>query len=194
MKICKKCGEEKALTEFGIDKRYNKPKSYCKPCMSTYCKRWREKNPEKFKAAVRNWVEKTGYDHAAYTREWRKKNHERWRNRVNNHQRERLKRDPVYKISRNLRRAIWGFVNGELKTGSAVRDLGCSIDELRSHLENMFQEGMTWDNYGEWHIDHIVPLSSFDLEDREQLLKACHYTNLQPLWALDNLRKGAKIQ
>lgn len=73
-----------------------------------------------------------------------------------------------------------------------MRDLGCSIEQLRKYLAARFQPGMTWNNYGKWHIDHIVPLSSVDLRDREQLLKACHYSNLQPLWAGDNSRKGAK--
>jgi hypothetical protein len=76
------------------------------------------------------------------------------------------------------------------KAGSAVSDLGCSIPELKAYLEKMFQPGMTWENWGAWHIDHIIPLASFDLTDREQFLKACHYTNLQPLWAPDNQRKG----
>lgn len=67
-------------------------------------------------------------------------------------------------------------------------------DELRAHLEAQFQAGMSWDNYGEWHIDHIKPLASFDLEDTDQLKLACHYTNLQPLWAKDNLSKGAKMK
>jgi len=78
------------------------------------------------------------------------------------------------------------------KTGSAVRDLGCSIDELKQHLESKFLPGMTWNNYGRfgWHIDHIRPLSQFDLTNPEQLKIACHYTNLQPLWWRDNLSKG----
>ncbi len=79
------------------------------------------------------------------------------------------------------------------KVGSAVRDLGCSVDKLKKHLESRFRFGMTWENYGMWHIDHIRPLASFDLTDRVQFLQACHYTNLQPLWAPENLGKGARV-
>lgn len=93
------------------------------------------------------------------------------------------------RLSRNLRVRLSKAVH----RGSAVRDLGCSVDELKQHLESKFQPGMTWNNYGTWHIDHVKPLALFDLTDREQLLKACHYTNLQPLWAEENLRKSAKV-
>ena len=96
------------------------------------------------------------------------------------------------KIGRNLRSRLNKAIKGNYKTGSAVRDLGCSIKELKKYLESKWQQGMSWDNYGEWHIDHIKPLNSFDLEDEEQLKEACHYTNLQPLWAKDNLKKGSK--
>jgi len=98
-----------------------------------------------------------------------------------------------YRLSNRLRIRLWEAIRGRTKAGSAVRDLGCSIVELRARLESQFQPGMTWDNYGEWHIDHIRPLSSFDLTDREQLLQAVHFSNLQPLWATDNLKKGTKV-
>ena len=107
-----------------------------------------------------------------------------------------------------LRVRISKILSGRIKTGSAVRDLGCSISELRAYLEAQFQPGMSWDNRGRcpacrevkkhgwcihgWHIDHKIPLAKFDLTDREQFLKAVHYTNLQPLWAPENLSKGAK--
>lgn len=80
------------------------------------------------------------------------------------------------------------------RNGSAVRDLGCSIPEFKTYIENKFVDGMSWDNHGEWHLDHIKPLASFDLTDRSQLLIACHYTNYQPLWAIDNLKKGCQVQ
>ena len=69
--------------------------------------------------------------------------------------------------------------------------LGCTPEELRDHLQSQFTEGMTLENHGEWHIDHIIPLASANTE--EEIVKLCHYTNLQPLWAEDNLSKSDKI-
>jgi hypothetical protein len=86
-------------------------------------------------------------------------------------------------------------IKGNFKIGSAVNDLGCSIEQLKQYLESKFLLGMTWDNWTTdgWHIDHIKPLASFDLTDKKQFLEACHYTNLQPLWATDNIIKSDKI-
>ena len=99
------------------------------------------------------------------------------------------------RIGTNLRSRLNKAIKGSYKSGSAVFDLGCSIDEFRVHMESKFQLGMSWDNWGRktWHIDHIRPISSFDLSDRDQLLEACHYTNLQPLWAKDNMMKSSRI-
>ena len=69
---------------------------------------------------------------------------------------------------------------------------GCSKEELYTFLEAEFSEGMTWENYGKWHVDHIRPCASFNLEDVEEQKKCFHWTNLQPLWAVDNIRKGSK--
>lgn len=106
-----------------------------------------------------------------------------------------------YKIATNMRIRLLKALKNNQKIGSAIKDLGCSIGELKLYLEKQFYnnqdtaEPMSWDNYGMfgWHIDHIIPLSSFDLINREQFLKACHYTNLQPLWAKDNLSKNNKM-
>lgn len=102
-------------------------------------------------------------------------------------------------IGRNLRSRLSIAITNGQKTGSAVKDLGCSIDELRFKFESKFypdpQSGksMTWGNYGEWHIDHIKPLSKYNLGNPEELKKAVHYSNLQPLWAKDNWEKSNKI-
>lgn len=110
--------------------------------------------------------------------------------RINN----RYHSDFNFKLSDILRSRLNKAIKNNQKAGSAVADLGCSIEELKIHLESQFQEGMSWGNYGlkGWHIDHIKPLASFDLTKEEELKEACHYTNLQPLWAEDNLSKGAK--
>ena len=81
------------------------------------------------------------------------------------------------------------------KRGSTVRDLGCTIPELLIHIESQFKKGMTWSNWGMfgWHIDHIKPLYSFNLSNKEKFLEAVHYTNLQPLWAKENLVKNKNV-
>ena len=101
--------------------------------------------------------------------------------------------DIQYKLRSLLRGRLWFAIKRNKKAGSAVRDLGCTISELKFYLEGKFTDGMSWDSFGEWHIDHIIPLSFFDLSNREQFIKACHYTNLQPLWAKDNLSKNKKF-
>lgn len=94
-------------------------------------------------------------------------------------------------IGHNLRGRLRLALQRGTKTGSAVRDLGCTVAELRTWLEFQFAPGMTWENYGAWEIDHVRPLASFDLSDRSQLLQACHFMNLQPLWKQENLFKRA---
>lgn len=92
-----------------------------------------------------------------------------------------------------LRNRVANFMNKRSngkKAGSAVKDLGCSVGFFLKYLESKFTEGMNWDNYGKWEIDHIIPLCKFKLADREQFLKAAHYTNMQPLWKLDNQKKN----
>lgn len=103
----------------------------------------------------------------------------------------RIKTDPNYHLAINLRTRLGTAIKRNSKRGSAVGDLGCTIPELKIYLENRFQKGMTWDNWGRrgWHIDHIKPLKEFNLTDRKQFLKVVHYTNLQPLWWQDNLAK-----
>ena len=83
-------------------------------------------------------------------------------------------------------------LNGELKTAPTMELLGCTAEHARAHIESQFTKGMSWDNHGMhgWHIDHILPCASFDMADQGQQRQCFHYTNLQPLWATDNLRKS----
>lgn len=106
----------------------------------------------------------------------------------------RLKTEVQERLKHNIRTRTGMAING-IKNSSVSSSLGCSWAELRVHLECKFQPGMTWDNYGYrgWHVDHIIPLALFNLQDPEEFKKACHYSNLQPLWAKDNLSKGDKI-
>ena len=124
---------------------------------------------------------------------WLERNRSHVNSRRRTYNKERYRTDISFKLRCVLRARFRDAVKNSSKAGSAVRDLGCSIEELKKHLELRFHPGMTWDNwknnYDGWQVDHIVPLSYFDLSDREQLLKTCHYTNLQPLWGKDHKDK-----
>lgn len=104
--------------------------------------------------------------------------------------RARRARDPQFHLAHVLRSRLGKYVRGDCRI-SAVRHLGCTIAALRVWLEAQFQPGMTWENYGRggWEIDHITPLIAFDLTDSEQAKRAVHFTNLQPLWAVQNIAK-----
>jgi hypothetical protein len=106
----------------------------------------------------------------------------------------RRKRDPNVRIAENTRRRINFLVRGEQKSIATQKLLGCTTKEIMTHLELLFADGMTWENYGEWHIDHIKPCSKFDLTDEQEQLECFNYKNLQPLWAKDNLSKGDKYE
>lgn len=140
--------------------------------------------------AQRKWYAANKGTHKQRMEDWRAANpgHEV------NYVRERRKTDLLYVLKNKLRTRLRQAVKRGSKSGSAVKDLGCSAEELRHHLELQFKLGMNWNNYGRggWHIDHKIPLASFDLSDRTQLLQAVHFSNLQPLWEKENLSKGSK--
>ena len=128
------------------------------------------------------------------------KNKERYKNyrlnnkdKINNYFYNRKKTDPLFKMSCNLRNRTSRAFKFSFwkKNSSTIKLLGCDYKTAFEHLEKQFVDGMSWDNQGEWHIDHIIPLASANTEKEIETL--CHYTNLQPLWAFDNMSKGAKI-
>lgn len=115
------------------------------------------------------------------------------RNKINKHMKNRYDNDINFKIITNLRHRIIHAIKGNSKSSKTKELLGCTIDQLKEHLQSKFTEGMTWKNYGKWHVDHIRPCASFDLSTPEQQKECFHYSNLQPLWAEDNLKKSDKL-
>jgi len=162
-------------------------------------RKWRRANPEKAAEHSRKYREANREKIAERKRRYRETNCEKVAEYNREYRRNRKAEDIQFKLVCNLRNRLYHAVKGNFKNGSAVRDLGCTIEELKEYLEAKFEPGMTWENWGRgggkdvWNIDHVRPLSSFDLTDRKQLKKVCHYTNLQPLWAEDNMRKGDKM-
>lgn len=114
--------------------------------------------------------------------------------RQKNIHQQRKKTDVLYNLRRNLRSRISNILKkiNKIKTVSTIKYIDCTYGELKIHLERQFLKGMTWENRAEWHIDHIIPLSSAKTE--EDVIKLNHYTNLRPLWAADNLRKSNKLE
>jgi hypothetical protein len=112
-----------------------------------------------------------------------------------NEYRKRLRIENVgWKIGRNLSRRLREGLHGGLKSGRATELLGCSIPDFKIYLESLRESGMTWENYGkEWHIDHIMPCSIFDLSQASHQKRCFHFSNLQPLWAVENIRKNNKV-
>ena len=126
---------------------------------------------------------------------YRQKNRTRIGQHMKEYERKRKAVDPIFKLTKTLRSRLGIALKRQFasKSDRTLQLIGCSIQHLKSHLQSKFQDGMTWENRGEWHIDHIRPCASFNLSEESEQRACFHYTNLQPLWARDNLSKGAKI-
>lgn len=166
MKKCTKCNQLKRKTEFHRDcQKKDNLRPDCKSCVSKARKKYYESN--------------------------KKAEHKR----SNDYFKKKYHTDKLYRAKMNLRRRMaFAFKASYWTKTSMTKDmLGAEYEVVHKHIEDQFTEGMTWDNYGikGWHIDHVIPLASAKTE--EELIKLCHYTNLQPLWAEDNLKKGDKI-
>jgi len=116
------------------------------------------------------------------------------RNRRREQVRYKLKHDPIFKLKCNVRTRIRLYVRRGLakKTLPTSTLIGCSWEFLKVHLEKRFKPNMNWNNYGKWHIDHHKAMAKFDLFKEKELLECCNYSNLRPLWAEENLRKGSR--
>lgn len=205
--ICKECRKIESK------KRYNENKEYfiqynilTKESRNISKKKWSESNkdkvinsskkyllnnPEKRKESVKIYYLKNKEKIKDYNKKWVNNNP----SYMTEYVKKRKKIDSEYKLWVNIRTRISNYLKLKniAKNNSTYNLVGLLPNELKIHLEKKFTNGMTWKNYGfyGWHIDHIIPLSSAKTE--EEIYKLCHYTNLQPLWAVDNLKKGCKI-
>jgi hypothetical protein len=212
MKQCTKCKNLYPVEYFNKDSQKSSGvRPSCKKCDNDSCNERYRKNREKYaemgKRYRENNFEKISQkrknnrpQHNKWLQEWKIKNPERHREHVRKEV-ERIKNDPQLKIKKNLRTRLGFLLRGKNKSAKTLTLLGCSMEEFKSYFESKFLDGMNWNNYGlwkagspmTWHIDHIIPCESFDLTDPEQQKKCFHHTNLQPLWAIDNLVKSSKI-
>lgn len=203
MKKCTICKIHKNLIEFGIDNsRTDKLSFKCKPCQKIISKKYRErtyednyaKNKEKIIAEVKKYYEKNKASILAKSKErYNKADKKELNKRKLEYHHKKKNEDPCYKLRFILRNRQRSALRKN-RPGHFLRDLGCTVEDLRTHIESLFKPGMTWKNWGMkgWHLDHIIPLAEFDLTVREQFLIACHYTNLQPLWSTENLKKAKR--
>ena len=159
-----------------------------------YKKEYYEKHKNHLKKARKIWLKNNPNYMSKYNKIWERKN----RKKITKNRIKRLQTDMNFRLrcylSRNLRRTL--KKQKQRKTSATLELLGCNIKFLKKYLENKFTKGMSWDNYGngknKWCIDHIKPLSSFDLSKKSKQRKCFHYSNLQPLWFIENCRKGNK--
>jgi hypothetical protein len=189
MKTCTACRREKTLSCFSKDKsKSDGHRPDCKSCRSAKNSIYYESNKDTIKEKTKLFHSENKKYYQEYDKNWRKKN----KSRIMAHRKHRLETDIIFKLKDILRGRLNKAVKNSYKSGSAVSDLGCSIQHLKLHLELFFGKDMTWNNYGKtgWVIDHIKPLSKFDLSNETQFAEACNFKNLQPLWFSDNLVKG----
>jgi len=159
-----------------------------------YNNQWVENNKDKAKAYKRKYYYKNSEKMNEVSTEWRKKNKEKHVQNVIKSTKKRYKNDLLFRLANLVRNGIHRVTNAVKKDKKlrSLEYLGCSLEQFKSHIESLWKEGMTWDNHGEWHIDHKIPLSWF-VKNSNNPWEANHYLNLQPLWADDNLKKGAAI-
>jgi len=186
-KRCPKCHKVKKFNEFGksINRMFGIA-IYCKQCISVLGVKNREQNNKR----CRLWGVRNKEKISKYNKKWNKKN----RLYYKKYNKKRKKEDVCYRIRMNLSARLTQTVQNNRKSASILKLIGCDLNYLKKYLEEQFFDGMSWDNYGYWgwHIDHIRPCASFDLSKPEEQRKCFHYSNLQPLWAKDNLSKGSK--
>jgi len=180
-KVCSICKKGKTVDEFNINRATRNGFDYrCKACHSIYNKKWRKKNVEHCKQYYKKWGGANAERIKQYVMKWQNKN----------------RQTPRGGLNYRMRRLIRHCSSGQRQASPTLESLiGYTPQDVRKHFESLFTEGMTWDNHGEWEIDHIKPICSFDYDspDDPEFQKCWALSNLQPLWHEDNVKKGRKI-
>lgn len=210
-KTCSKCCIVKTIEFFDKNKQ-NKDgfQYYCKACRKEVAKKYystykadRNKlRKEYYKnhrsqelSKQKEYSERNKDKIAKYGQQWYEDNKERVKPLRNSYVKNKRSTDPLFKLAGNMRvrlgQIFTRHTESKSKSKKTEKLIGCSFDFLKNYIENKFKIGMNWENYGEWHIDHIYPLSKASSE--KELEELCHYTNLQPLWAAENIKKGNKV-
>ena len=190
-KICSKCKIEKDVCEFNKRKDSKDGlRGYCKKCHVGYTNGYVQNNLKKYNEYQEKYHRENTQRHREKSNEYYKNNREK----VFDYYKKKYKEDFLYRLKHNLRCRINLFLKKKniTKRNNTYDIIGCSPTFLKEYIQNKFTEGMTWDLIGNAiHIDHIIPLSSAKTED--EIYKLCHYTNLPPLWAKENLQKNNKL-
>jgi hypothetical protein len=196
-KVCNTCSQDKPIDQFPFRPDTKKYRSQCKSCHDQFHASYREKHREKAKQVTKVWREANLERSRKNVRRWRNANLEYARQKENEGKLQKLRTNPNYRLKFYIRNRLANRIRrlvikqrGEPLT---FQLLGCDYLTLRKHLESKFTQGMSWENFDKWHIDHIIPCKSFDLTKEDEQRRCFHYTNLQPLWAKDNLLKGARL-
>jgi hypothetical protein len=193
-KICSKCKKKKLINEFY--KRSDRKigvQSCCKKCSQEYASSTeiRDKRKEHYKVyKMTEGFKKYKKNHTeVYMKEYREKNKEKIYKQHYIYLKKKRKTNINYRLTENLRKRLNHAIKGNTKFSSVLKLLGCSLESLKQHLESQFKSGMSWINYGKWHIDHIRSCYTFDLSKLSEQRKCFNWKNLQPLWAEENCSK-----
>ena len=201
MKVCSKCKEEKEFINFSKNKtRKDGYDNNCKSCVKQLYQKNKQKISERQrqyrqenKENIRKYRKKYDQENKEKIKEQQKQYRESNKEKRNSHVRQRRKEDPMFKLICHIRSLIGNSIKkqGYTKNSKTFEILGCSYEEFKLHIEKQFKNGMSWNNAGEWHYDHIYPISL--AKTQEEIIKLNHYTNFQPLWAKENISKGNRV-
>lgn len=160
-------------------------------------KKYQNKNKEKLSVYYSEWQKNNHIHLKEYRKQWRENNKEHYREVKRNYEKKRKASDPIYKLIGNFRTAIYTVLKESdvEKYDHYFNILGYTQQDLINHLEKQFKDGITWENYGKWHVDHIIPISSFIIKDiyDEEFKRCWDLNNLQPMWGSENIKKYNKI-